>query len=220
MADQQNDNRGGKIAGGALVLAALGAVALITQHPTTGSPGHDSIAGEIIAESALNRSVHGGMIAFVLVFYYAMSSFSRQLGEARSSVRAAQLLFAAATIAMIGAPLISGFIVPGVADHYADAANEDVFRAQLTLLGETNQALAKAGSIFYGAAIFFWSLRLAGLAGLSRIAGFVGLAVGVLIVAGVLTGHLVLDVHGMGVVIFLMGVWFILVAVQLMRGKV
>lgn len=224
MADQEdsnnNDRHDGKIAGGMLLIVALGAMALITQHPTTGSPGHDSIAAEIIAESALNSFVHGGMIAFVLVFYFALSALSRRLSHSHSSVRGAQLLFAAATIAMIGAPLVSGFIVPGLAEHYAGAANDEMFRAQLHLLGETNQALAKIGTVFYGAAIFLWSLRLVALTGLSRIAGFVGLVVGTLITAGILTGHLVLNVHGMGVVIFLMGAWFILIALQLMRGKV
>lgn len=211
---------GGKIAGGLLFIAALGAMVLITQHPTTGSPGHDSVANEIIAESALNSFVHGGMIAFVLVSYFALSALSRRLGEAHSSVRAAQLLFAAATIAMAGAALVSGFIVPGLAAHYADGAQQDLFITQLHVLGETNQALAKMGSIFYGAAIFLWSLRLVALTGLARIAGFVGLVVGALIAAGILSGHLVLNVHGMGVVIFLMGVWFMLVAMQLLRGRV
>jgi hypothetical protein len=220
MADQQDNKFGGKIAGGALILAALGAMVLITQHPTTGSPGHDSIAGEIISESALNSFVHGGMIAFVLVFYFAMAALSRRLGD-HSSVHAAQLLFAAATIAMAGAALVSGFIVPGLADHYADGSQQEMFIAQLHLLGETNQALAKAGTIFYGAAIFFLSLRLVALSGLAGIAGFVGLVVGAMIAAGMLTGHLVLNVHGMGVVIFMMGGWFILVAfLLLMRGKV
>jgi len=40
------------------------------------------------------------------------------------------------------------------------------------------------------------------------------------IAGGALTGHLVLNVHGMGVVIFAMGAWFIIVAVEMMRGKV
>ena len=219
MTDPKSPKGGGKIAGGVLILAAFGAMALITQHPTVGSPGHDSIAGEIISESALNRFVHGGMIGFVMVFYFAMSTLSQKLGETRSSVRGAQILFAAATFAMIGAPLVSGFIVPGVAEHFtAPNANQDLFHAQLSLLGEVNQALAKLGTVFYGAAILLWSIRLAAMAGAARISGIIGVLVGGAISAGILTGHLTLNVHGMGVVIFLMGVWFILVALQLMRG--
>ena len=216
----KNDRQGNRIAGGLLLMAALGAMVLITQHPTTGSPGHDSIAGEIISESALNSFVHGGMIAFVLAFYFGLSALSRRLDESHASVRGAQLMFAAATFSMIGAALVSGFVVPGLAEHYADGAQQELFIAQLHLLGETNQALAKMGTVLYGAAIFLWSLRLAGLSGLARVTGIVGLIIGALITAGILSGHLVLNVHGMGVVIFLMGVWFILIALQLMRGKV
>ncbi len=220
MPDQNNNNHAGLIAGGALAAAALGAIALMTLHPTTGSPGHDSVARELIAESTLNSFVHGGMIGFVLVFYFALSALSRRLNESHSSVRAAQLLFGAATIAMTGAALVSGFIVPGLAEHYVDVADDQVFRAQLLALSETNQTLAKAGSLFYGVAILLWSIRLVVMSGLPRIAGFGGLFVGPVIAIGILTGHLVLNVHGMGLVIVLMGVWFMLIALQLIRGSV
>ena len=209
------------IAGAVLLAASLGAALFMSHHPTLGTPGHDSLASEAVAEAGVNGIIHGAMILFVLAYYFGLSTLSQRLGNMRAEVRAAQLAISVATITMIGAALISGFIVPGVADHFTGggAADDQLFRAQLTLLGESNQALAKIGTIAYGAAIFFWSLRLIRMPGLSRIAGGLGCVIGALLALGILTGHLALDVRGMGAVVVALGVWFAIIALQMIRNK-
>ena len=218
MTDQHN-TIGGKVAGAALAGAVLGSVFLMLHHPTVGSPGHDTIASEIIAERGLNMIVHGGMISFVLIYYFALSALTKQLGESKATVRGAQILFGAATFAMVGAALVSGFIVPGLAEHFMDGAREELFRAQLRTLGEINQALSAFGSVCYGAAIFLWSLQLATSNGIARLAGLLGIPMGLGIAIGVSTGHVALHVHGMTMVVIIMGVWFAIVALLLARKE-
>ena len=218
MSDLRNTN-GGKIAAAALAGAVIGSVFLMLHHPTVGSPGHDTIASEIIAERRINMIVHGGMIIFVMIYYFALSALTKQLGDAKPAVRGAQTLFGAATIAMVGAALVSGFVVPGLAEHFLDGNREELLRVQLRTLGETNQALAAFGSVCYGAAIFLWSLQLLGLKGLARITGMVGIPAGLVTSIGVATDHLELGVHGMTLVVVIMGVWFLLIAALLTRGK-
>ena len=210
------------IAGVVLLAASLGATLFITHHPTLGSQGFDNLASEAVAESGLNGVVHGGMILFSLAFYFGLSTLSQQLNTKQTDIQLAQLSISIATITMVGAALISGFIVPGIAEHFSEnnTANNQLFQAQLTSLGETNQVLAKTGTIGYGAAIFFYSLGLIRMQGFPRAAGILGCLVGPLLLVSIFSGYLTLNVFGMGVVLVVIGIWFSIVALLMISKKI
>lgn len=201
-------------------LIALTGLSLLfmAHHPTLGAPGYDTLAEEAAAEAGLNGGVHGALIVILMGFYVMLTALSDGLGRNRLSVRTAQASIIAATALMAGAALVSGFIVPGTAASLlrGDAAAD--FPALLRMLGATNQTLAEAGTIAYGAAIFFWSLRLIRMTGLARMTGAIGLLAGAGLIGGIVTGLLHLDVAGMTLALGVMGLWFVLAALLMIAG--
>ena len=208
------------IAGLILLIVSILSLAIIIHHPTLGTPGHDNLAEEAVVEARLNGFVHGALIIANILFYFALTILSDQLGCKRLAVRAAQLSFATATISMIGAALVSGFIVPDLAAHLVQDQHPAAFPTQLKLLGAMNQTFAKTGVIGYGFAIFFWSSAFLRFSGVTRIIGIYGLTIGIVFIAGILSSHLVLDVTGITQVLAAMILWFIAIAVQMIRTKV
>lgn len=213
-----HDKKTARLAG--IILIALAGLSLLfmAHHPTLGGPGHHTLAEEAAAEAGFNGGVHGALIVIMIGFYAMLSAFSDTLNRDRLSVRTAQASLAAATAAMAGAALVSGFIVPGTAASLlrGDAAAE--FPILLRMLGAINQTLAEAGTIAYGAAIFFWSLRLVAMPGFVRIAGLIGLVAGAGLMGGIVTGALRLDVGGMTLALAVICAWFVIAAVLLIFG--
>ncbi len=208
----------GAMAGGILIMSSLLALLFMTHHPTLGDSGYVSISDELAAEASLNSFVHGAMIVIVLGYYFGMSQLSETLGAARASVSAGKIAFATATVMMIGAPLASGFIIPAIAERLAE--NEEALRAQIIFAGTVNHVLAKGGSAFYGAGIFLLSAALFARSGLTKVIAALGFVVGPAIALGVLSGVISLGVTGMTIVIAIMGVWFVAVGLQMIRGKI
>ncbi len=222
MTEKETNLPSAVFAGAVLLAASLVSLLFMTHHPSLGAPGYETLIEEVVAKSGLNQLVHGGMIMFVLLFYYALSVLSARLGAFRSEVRAAQLALACATVSMVGAALVSGFMIADVAHYYADnaAANDQAYRSQLVLMGTANQVLAKAGTLGYGAAILFWSVRLLRLPGINRVGGVLGCSVAVILIAGILRRQAHLDIHGMTIVLVALVFWFCLISVQLLRQKI
>lgn len=219
MTEQSKTNPSGAFAGVILLLASVAAVIFVTHHPTLGSPGYETIAQEAVAEAAFNGLIHGALIIFALGYYYALSVFSERLGITHPAIRAAQLAITIATACMVGAALVSGFIVSDTAVHFTNIEDDAMFRAQLRTLGAANQVLAKTGTITYGAAVFFWSVRLVALQGAARIIGAMGCLAGAALAVGIFSESLILDVHGMTVVLIVIGLWFGAVAALMILRK-
>ncbi len=218
MTEHSLDKKTARTAGGILIALTGLSLLFMSHHPTLGAPGYDTLAEEAVAEAGLNGGVHGALIIVLMGFYVTLTALSDGLGRNRLSVRAAQASITAASALMAGAALVSGFVVPGTAASLlrGDAAAD--FPTLLRMLGATNQTLAEAGTIAYGAAIFFWSLRLVRMTGFARIAGAIGLLVGAGLVGGIVTSALHLDVAGMTLALGVMGLWFVLAALLMIVG--
>lgn len=212
------DRKTARIAGAVLISLSALSLLFMAHHPTLGGPGNETLAQEAAAEAGLNGGVHGALIVVVLGFYVALSALSDGLGRNRLSVRAAQTSITVATATMAGAALISGFITPGTAASLLRADMAAEFPALLRLLGAGNQTLAEAGTLAYGAAIFFWSIQLAAMSGFARIASGVGLFAGAGLVIGIVTGILHLDVAGMTLALGIMDAWFVFAAILMIAG--
>lgn len=219
---------GDRATGLILVIASVLSIAAMTHHPSTGASGTAERLAETAREATLAGWVHGLLIALMLLIFWGLLRFAGGLhgGWSSSRTQIGAVAYAVGVVCMIGAAAVSGFVVPGLAAHYAEQAPEVMEGAVpiLRLCFEVNQALARIGAVAMSAAILLWSWVLAASAAprWGRALGAFGLLVGAFPVLGLLTGSLELDVHGMLAVIVAQAAWTIGVGVwhiQRTRGR-
>ncbi|MCL4865764.1 MAG: hypothetical protein KJZ47_07705, partial [Gemmatimonadales bacterium] len=186
-------------AGIAIVVGSLVSVFAMGHHPSVSSGGTEAVA-EAAREAAVAGVVHGGLIAMMVAMAYGLWVFAERLGLSAGIVRLGAVSYVLGLGAMLGATLISGFIVPGLSNHYAgggaDLGTMEAARHLMTFGFVANQVLAKLGAVATSAAIVLWSVRLAGRAGANRAIGWFGMALGAELAALLLGGYLRLDVEG------------------------
>jgi len=208
-----------KITGALLILGAVGTLFLMSHHPTLGTPEFHSLAEEVRGEARGNQLVHGAMIAIMLGYYFGMVLLARQVGRDRWQITLGLIFFALATAMMTLAPLMSGFLIPELAKGVAETQEgRETFRVLINMAHAMNQVFANTGVVAFGAGIALFGLALLGEEGMNRITGIAGLLVGIVLMMGMLMGHIYLDVHGMMGVAGGMGVWFALAGLLLIRA--
>jgi hypothetical protein len=107
-------------------------------------------------------------------------------------------------------------VLHGLAD--ADGPARAAMLGGLRFTGLLNQAFAKVHVAFSGAAILLWSGAMLAGREMSRALAVYGVALGVALVVGVVSGRLQLGVHGFGLVVLAEGVWMSWAAAHLWRG--
>jgi hypothetical protein len=202
------------IGGGSLLT-----VALMLHHPSIGSSDLPGTIAEMSRESALSGAVHGALVAVMAVLLYGFLGFSGVLGWRLGRVQAAMICYILGILFLMAAAIVSGFVAPGLAEHFAGApaARIQTVGPALRLCWEANQVLAAAGTVFASAAIVAWSLVLFARDAAARVIGAAGILVGIVPAAGLLLGRLTLDVHGMGSVLLAQAAWNSAVAWWLFR---
>jgi hypothetical protein len=206
-------------AGAVLVAATLVSIVAMAHHPSVGSHDPGAAIAEIGTKATLNRIVHGALIALMGLELFAFAVFADRLGARRDAVRLGFVAYAIGVGAMIGAALISGFVVTHLAAHYAEAGADPSAFANLARLAMTgNRALAELGVIAISAAIFAWSIALLHERA-RRWLAFVGLAASVLPAVALVAGVIRLDVTGMTLVVVAEAIWNVAAGVVLLRGR-
>lgn len=210
---------GARRAGIVLVAATLVSILAMAHHPSVGSHDASAAIAEIGTKATLNRIVHGVLIALVGLELWAYTVFADRLRRARDIVRLGSIAYAIGSGAMIGAALISGFVVTRLAARYAEAGADPAAFANLAHFAMSgNQALAQLGTIAISAAILAWSIALLHERALRWLA-IVGLAASVLPALALVVGVIRLDVSGMTLVVVAEAVWNLAVGVALVRGR-
>jgi len=219
--DERIADSGARTAGIVLIATSLLSILLMAHHPTAASHDSAAIAAEIVQKAPLSRFVHGALIAMVGAQIFALIALCHRLGFEQSTVRAGFVSYALGAAAMIGAALISGFVVSSLSESYAPlAAGElDAYRHLLRLSMAGNQALAKFGVVAMSVAIVLWSIAAfrGGRANLWLAA--IGVVTGVAPALALLVGMLALDVHGMLLVVVCQTVWNVAAGIYLIRAK-
>lgn len=209
-----------RLAGGVLIALALLSILAMAHHPTAGSHDSAALAAEIAEKSTLSRTVHGVLIAFMCVELWAFVVFCRRIGFERGAVSAGLVAYTVGTGAMIGAALISGFVVSTLGAHYAQHAEDYavpfVDLARFAMTG--NQALANLGAVAMSAAILLWSIALRHARTGNRWIALLGVPIGALPALALLFGFVHLDVRGMMLVVVCQAAWIIAVGAQMVRG--
>ncbi|HEY6893909.1 MAG TPA: hypothetical protein VI258_07065 [Rhodanobacteraceae bacterium] len=209
-----------RIAGGVLVAATLLSILMMAHHPTASTHDAASLAADIAGSATLSRVVHGVLIALIASELYAFVVFAGRLATGRSAARAGLVAYAIGTGAMIGAALISGFVVSSLGVYYAGVADPAPFVdfARLSMTG--NQALAKLGVVATSIAIVLWAIALLHDSKRARWLAIVGFATGLVPAIALLGGWIRLDVNGMLAVVLAQAIWNLAAGAELLRGRI
>jgi hypothetical protein len=203
--------------GSALIASVLGMTVVAATHPT----GQQVIASAGDAErmGLVAAAVHALALASMGVVTFGLVGLSQRLGAGRPVVAAAAVAWAMAVMGVICAASFSGFVAPAVAKEIfaAEEGGRDVFRALFAFNGMLNQAFAKVHVVASSVAILLWSIAML-RTGFARVLGIVGCVVSVVTVAALVTGRLVMNVHGLAAVEWSQGVWLVWSGVLLIRG--
>ncbi len=206
----------------ALIAGSLGGILTMSIHPT-GAPSLTPGQVEHLAlVSAIAHSI--ALLSFLLLFLGACG-LTRRLAAFARTPDPDHLAFAAvvtlgfACVAVLIATAVSGFIVPGILRHMVrdGAAAVPQYHLIVDAVFQFNQAFARIFSVGASAAIALWSVSALRNGGIGRGIAIYGCVVATLLIAGIVIGHLRLDVHGMAIVVLGQVVWFIIVGAQLCR---
>jgi hypothetical protein len=210
---------GARTAGVVLIATSLLSVLLMAHHPSAASHDTAGIAAEIAGKAPLSRFVHGALIAMIGAQIFAFVEFCRRIGLGDGAVRAGFIGYALGACAMIGAALISGFLVSDLSEHYRSlAAGElDAYRHLLRFAMAANQTLAKFGVVAMSAGIVSWSIAIVRGSRAPRWLGALGFVAGLAPAVALAIGVLALDVHGMLLVVVCQTAWNIAAGVYLIR---
>ena len=215
-------SRQAALAGAILAVATLLEIAAMAHHPSVHSSNAADAVRQIGELSALSGWVHGSLLALMLIAAYGLSEFAVRRDLRRPLIRAGAIAYAAGVLVMLGAAMVSGFIISDLVAYTPHATATDLqINAQiLTLCRILNQTWAKFGAIAMSAGIGLWSVDLLRDTGIARALGVLGLVAGLLPALAIIFGWMHLDVHGMTAVVLMQAVWCVAVGVAMVRSRI
>jgi hypothetical protein len=221
----QTDNsshRRAVIAGAVLAAATVLEILAMAHHPSVHTADVAEAVRIISQLAPLGAWVHGTLQALLLIVAYGLSEFVLRRGIERPLIRAGAIAYAAGIIVMIGAAMVSGFIITGLMTLTPHTTPTDLqINTQLLVLCRVlNQSCANFGAVAMSAGIALWSLDLLRDAGAPRMIGVLGLLVGVSPALALMFGLMHLDVPGMTAVLVLQAVWNVAVGVGMIRSRI
>ena len=210
------------IAGALLALATVLEIVAMSHHPTVRSSDAAQAVRQVAELAPLSGWVHGILLALMLIIAYGLSEFVLRRDFRRPLIRAGSLAYGAGVIVMLGAAMVSGFIITGLAASTPHLTSADLqINAQLlTLCRILNQTWANFGAIAMSAGIALWSADLLRESGTPRMIGVLGLLVSLVPAAALILGLMHLDVRGMTAVVLLQALWNIAVGMGMLRARI
>ncbi len=189
--------------------AMLGVMAL---HPS--GVGHSAEAPGLLR---LGVIVHAVAIGSAPVLTFGAYAISRNLGFSPAAALAFFFYLFGAVMVVLAATM-SGFVATKLIDLQlaASATDRDMLHALLRLEWYLNQSFATLHVGFFSAAIALYAFAWPEKGLIAAAVKIVGFIVGIGVFAWLVSGTLTLNVHGMGAVVILQGVWFVLAAVGLL----
>lgn len=189
-------------------------------HPT----GHDLLAqADQIARrnETIAVTTHALALASIPLLLFGFVGLSRRLGWAHPETSAAFIAYAFAAAAAICATVINGIVAPALTRRIMTADEPTRQIISVVFMNNTllNQAFSKIFAVASSAAVTLWSVSMLKGNRVTRSIGVIGCVVGLAGLAGLLSGHLRMNVHGFGILVFAQSVWIILLGVFLCRQK-
>lgn len=210
-----------KIYGTIIILATLGMIITMIFHPT----GKDILnQPEDIAQkySHINIAVHALAIASLGILYWAFWQGSNLFGSPKLLINLGLISFGIGTVCGINAAVINGFVAPNLLQkiNEAEPVKRELLQMILANNFELNQAFTKVYVISTAFAIIVWSICLwKNKNNFSKITAVVGFIISIFCFISILAGHIKLDVHGFGLIVFLQAIWTILTAIYVIKSE-
>lgn len=195
-------------AGVAMAASSAAGLFLMLHHPTSFDGTDD---GRFLTDMA-NGVVHGGMIAVLLGLAVGVDALTRRLEPVTASTAAGRIIFTTGIGAEIGAGLVNGFVMEGVA---ASIPAGEAQTAAMTSLWMLNQALATMGIVGIGVGSGLLALQMARGGWLMRVAAAVGLAMAIGALVWAIAGDGTLELVPAVVSMVITSIWSILVGAAL-----
>jgi hypothetical protein len=170
----------------------------------------------------LKEVVHGVAIASVCAFAFGYASLARRMGLHRPLVLAGLAAYLIGCVAMVGATITDGFVIPHMAADAIGAAPERVAFVY-NLIQDAYVALndmAKLGWILQATGTLAWAFALVRERGFNRAIGVVGVLSSALVVALIFASATDMTMTSLLGVLVAQLVWNIAAAVLLMRDPV
>jgi hypothetical protein len=204
-----------------LMAASLLEVLGMAHHPSVQTSDISQAIEQIARYSTLAAVVHGVLITLMLLIAYGFVDFTIRRGLGRPLIRAGAIGYGCGVVAMIGAALVSGYIITGLASLMPHATEVDlqINRQLLLLCRVLNQSCANFAVVAMSAGIVCWSLDLCRDSGSRRAVGVFGCLVGLVPAFALMFGEIHLDVHGMLWVVVAQAAWNVAVAVLMVRRE-
>ena len=215
-ADSESVTYGWMLAGGSILASAFAFV-----HPEITSSELSGVLRQMNSGALFNGWVHGTLIALYLMLVAGFYGLSRQLGLSRPRVALAMVFYAAGVAAMMSAAVINGFALAMFAGRYAQFAPDHAaaIGSSINLAGSISATWAGIGATATSAAIVAWSSAIIGRGGATRVIGGLGILLGIATAALLVTGTLILNVHGFLLLVMTQAIWTVVIGVQLIRGR-
>lgn len=206
------------LGGIALIAGSIGGIVTMAMHPT----GHEMLEpGAFDALARRNVIAHALAIASTPVLFLGALALSSRLAAPGRCALAALVTYGFAGAAVLIAATASGLVAPICMRELLDAAAAEraTWHVLLEYNGAVNQAFAKVFTVGSSVAIVLWSVAIARTRGLPVVLGVYGLVLGSVTIAALVSGHLRLNLHGMGLVILGQGIWFVTAGVNLCKRR-
>jgi hypothetical protein len=210
------------IAGAVLATATVLEILAMAHHPSVHTADVAQAVRIFSQLAPLGAWVHGTLQALLLIAAYGLSEFILRRGVRRPLIRAGAIAYGAGVIVMIGAAMVSGFIITDLMELTPHTTPTDLqINAQLLILCRVlNQACANFGAVAMSAGIALWSADLIRDTGTPRMIGVLGLSVSVAPALALMFGLMHLDVPGMTAILVLQAVWNVAVGIAMMRSRI
>lgn len=205
------------LSGWALILGAIGGVLTMGFHP----PGGDLMAsGDGAAHLARVALItHALAIASCPVSLVGAIGLSRHVAKGRASSILPLAVYATALVAALSATVNSGLVGPKIAQRMMEAQGMrlEAMRALFLYAGLVGRAFSGVFIVASSAAVLLWSAEILARKSFPLWLGAAGAAVSTLTLVAYLSGHLRLDVHGFGLLLFAQSAWLIAAGLLLIR---
>lgn len=211
-----------RVAGWAIIGSAFLTLVAIMHHPTVHNAPAAEVLSRIGAISVHDRVIHGALMAFLLALLFGFTVFSRRLGLHHTLPLLGLIAFAAASVALAGAAVVDGFLVPDVARKYAgtDAASIRVGIGLLAYCAIVIQELTRLAITTSCIAVACWSasMLVPAYGRWTRVVGALGIvAAAYTLIALSLTGYI--GPHALLGIALAQNVWYVCAGALLVREQ-
>lgn len=205
-----------------LIAASLLEVAFMALHPVSHAHSLPDLVVELAHGALYNRTIHSSLCIISAFVLLGLLGLVDRLGSRRVLVRAGLIFYICGFLALVGAAITNGLVLPGIIPPNAtnDPALAERLQPLLALIRVANQSLAQAGVVATALAICLWSVQIihTRLGRPATVTAALALLIFPTLLALLFLGRLPMSVHGFGLFVLCQTAWNIAAALQLPKS--